>query len=99
VHVPRLTAVKLPAARRENCYRDPRAVEQAAWWEFISQAADPEARLAEAVRLNQPPIVPPRNSTPLPRKSSSTPERHEARRRYKGLDITDNDVTDRQSPT
>lgn len=88
VHVPRLTAVKLPAAHRENCYRTLRPLEQAAWWDFISKAAHPEELVAEAVRLNQPPVVPPQNSMPIPGEIRSTPERHEARRRYKGLDST-----------
>lgn len=89
VHVSRLTTIKLPAAHRENCYRDLNPLEQAAWWEFISRAADPEERLAEAVRCNQPPVAPPQNSMPIPGKIFATPRRHKARRRYKGLDVTD----------
>ena len=88
VHVPRLTAIKFPAAHRENCYRDLRSLEQAAWWELISKAAHPEEVVAEAVRLNQPPFTPPLNSTPIPGKIRSTSRRHEVRRRYKGLDST-----------
>lgn len=89
LHVPQLTAIKLPAAHREKCYRDPRPLEQAAWWALISKAADPEKRVAEAVRFNQPPVAPPQNSRPIPGKILSTPRRHEVRRRYKGLDVTD----------
>ena len=88
VHVPRLTAIKLPAAHRENCYRELRPLEQAAWWELISRAAHPEELVAEAVRFNRPPVAPPPNSTPIPGKILFTPTRHEVRRRYKGLDST-----------
>lgn len=86
VYVPRLTAIKLPAAHRENCYRDMRALEQAAWWELISQTTQPEELVAEAVRSNRPPVAPSLNSAPMPGKVISTLKRHEVRRRYKGLD-------------
>jgi hypothetical protein len=89
VHVPRLTAIKLPAAHRENCYRDPHSLEQAAWWELISQAANPEERVAETVRFDRPPFVPKQNSMPIPKKIRSASMRHQARRRYKGLEVTD----------
>ncbi|MEJ8568101.1 glycosyltransferase family 2 protein [Elongatibacter sediminis] len=85
VHIPRLTAVKLPAAHRENCYLDANALEQAAWWALISHAQDSEASVAEAVRLNRPPVAPKANATKMPGPILSTPKRHQVRRRYKGL--------------
>jgi len=45
VWIPRLTAVKLSAAKRENVYRDRPFHEQAAWLERIRAAHDPEAEL------------------------------------------------------
>ncbi|MGH8035596.1 MAG: glycosyltransferase family 2 protein [Lysobacterales bacterium] len=86
VHIPRLTAIKFPAAKRQNCYRDRSALEQGVWWDLIQKSADPEARLAEVVRNNQPPVVPRANTTPPLSGLKRTLERHKAKRRYKGLD-------------
>lgn len=88
-HVPRLTAIKFPAARRQNCYRDRSSLEQAAWWDVIEQSPDPEALVAAIVRDNQPPFVPPANATPPVTGLKLTMERFKAKRRYKGLDPTE----------
>jgi len=89
-HVPRLTAIKFPAAHRENAYRDRSALEQKAWWELISRSADPENEVAEAVRRNRPPIGAPSNSSPPPMFVFSTAKRHKLRRLYKGLNDSGN---------
>jgi hypothetical protein len=86
VHVPRLTAIKFSAARRENCYRDRSSLEQSSWWDVIEKSSDPEAWLAEVVRDNRPPVVPRSNTTPPIRELKLTVERHKAKRKYKGLD-------------
>ena len=48
-----------------------------------------ERGLAETVRFDRPPFVPRQNSTPIPRKIRSAWLRHQARRHYKGLEVTD----------
>jgi glycosyltransferase involved in cell wall biosynthesis len=59
VFVPRLTAIKLPAAWRSDVYRDNPSHEQAAWLARIRGEPDLEMRLLTkmAMRLDPPPTI------------------------------------------
>jgi glycosyltransferase involved in cell wall biosynthesis len=98
--LPRLTAVKLSAAKRENVYRNRPCHEQAEWLDRIRAAEDPEAELlalASASGRARPQgsrrgvrhIVRAarRRFRPAPERPKATAEeRWRANRRFKGLD-------------
>jgi glycosyltransferase involved in cell wall biosynthesis len=98
--LPRLTAVKLSAAKRQNVYRDRPFHEQAAWLDRIRAAEDPEAELravASASESARPEgsrrgvrrivrVVRRRLRSPPARPKATAEERWRANRRFKGLD-------------
>jgi len=112
--VPRLTAVKLPAANRRNVYRERPCHEQAAWLERI-RSSDVEAEELAALLVAAHARAAPKRFRALvwevarcgaaeliarlrPKRSVGPGEALERRRRYKGLDSRGGDAEGSAEP-
>lgn len=83
----RLTAVKLPASRRRNVYRDRPSDEQHRWLDRFAQSTDAEGLLRRLIADGSLTEGAPATSLPaiLTDPSADAAERHRVRREWKGL--------------
>jgi glycosyltransferase involved in cell wall biosynthesis len=88
--VPHVTSVKLPAAYRENVYRERPNWEQSAWLTRIREAGDAEAALERLCGEPDTPVPdgddPVALLEPVMRTSVTAEERYSVLRKFKGLD-------------